>query len=316
MYTIKEASRRTGVPIASLRAWERRYGVVEPQRGESGYRLYDDDALTALSAMRALVEEGWSPQVAAVAVRSGEATARLAESGRAATTLTGTQDRTLGEPVSRPSAGDGDLLAPEVEDLTRRFLEAAAGFDAADLDAVLDRAFALASFERVVDGWLMPTLVRLGQAWADGRVDVGGEHAASNAVSRRLAQAFAAAASVNRGPHVVVGLPTGSHHQLGALAFATALRRRGVAVVYVGADLPVASWRRAVRAFPTAAAVMAVVTAADRDVALATAEALKADRPDLLIAAGGAHSGNLEHVVSLPPSVGEAAKIVDELLPR
>ncbi len=71
MYTIKQASRLTGVSEASLRAWERRYGVVAPHRNESGYRGYDEEALAAVSTMRRLVNDGWAPAEAADAVRSG-----------------------------------------------------------------------------------------------------------------------------------------------------------------------------------------------------------------------------------------------------
>ena len=60
---------------------------------------------------------------------------------------------------------------------------------------MLDERFSRASFESVVDGWLMPSLVALGEAWADGRVSVAGEHLASYAVQRRLAAAYDAAAS-------------------------------------------------------------------------------------------------------------------------
>ena len=79
MYTIKQASRLTGVSEASLRAWERRYGVVVPHRNESGYRLYDEQALAAVSTMRRLVDDGWSPAEAADAVRRGTVPAALDE---------------------------------------------------------------------------------------------------------------------------------------------------------------------------------------------------------------------------------------------
>ena len=71
MYTIKQAARLSGVSEASLRAWERRYGVVVPQRNESGYRVYSPEDLVAVSTMRRLVDEGWSPAEAATAVRTG-----------------------------------------------------------------------------------------------------------------------------------------------------------------------------------------------------------------------------------------------------
>ena len=42
MYTIKQAAARSGLSVPTVRAWERRYGVVHPERTASGYRLYDD----------------------------------------------------------------------------------------------------------------------------------------------------------------------------------------------------------------------------------------------------------------------------------
>lgn len=259
MYTIKQAALRSGVPESSLRAWERRYAVVEPRRTDGGYRIYDDEAIARLSRMRGLVEQGWAPSAAAAAVRGGS--------------------------VETPVPGVG----PDAEArlLTEDLLRAAADVDVTAVEAVLDRGFAAGSFETVVDTWLMPALRELGLAWSDGRVDVSGEHATSHAVMRRLAQAFAAAGTGPTGPRVVVGCPAGSHHELGSLAFATVLRRRGHAVVYVGADLPPSSWVRAVRAFPTRTAVIAVPTAADAVAAAATAAHLRAAEPALLVAAGG-----------------------------
>ena len=72
MYTIKEAAARTGISVALLRAWERRYGVVEPVRTAAGYRVYDDAALDRLRAMRRLVDDGWSPSLAAEAIVRGD----------------------------------------------------------------------------------------------------------------------------------------------------------------------------------------------------------------------------------------------------
>ena len=68
MYTIKQAAARTGLTIPTIRAWERRYGVVSPARTTAGYRLYDEAAIERLAAMRALVEmDGWRPSQASSA---------------------------------------------------------------------------------------------------------------------------------------------------------------------------------------------------------------------------------------------------------
>ena len=66
MYTIKQAAARTGLNVPVIRVWERRYGVVSPGRTPAGYRLYDDESIARLVAMRHLVaEEGWRPSQAA-----------------------------------------------------------------------------------------------------------------------------------------------------------------------------------------------------------------------------------------------------------
>lgn len=294
MYTIKQAARLTGVPEASLRAWERRYGVVVPHRNDAGYRVYDEAALAAVSTMRRLVADGWSPAEAAVAVR------------------TGTAPPVPEEPAARDVAvADGS--GADVS--TRLFLSSAARLDTAGLEESLDGGFALGSFEHVVDTWLFPALEALGEGWARGEVDVAGEHAASHAVHRRLATAFDAAGSRSRGPSVVVGLPPGSLHDLGSLAFATALRRRGLDVLYLGADVPVTSWETAVRSRQARAAVLSVATLDDRPAAIAVAKRLLGLTPAPLVCAGGHAAAELAGGVrTLASSITAAARDVDEVV--
>ena len=77
MYTIKRAAELTGISVATLRAWERRYAVVRPRRSDGGYRIYDSDDVRALETMNSLVQEGWSPREAAA-----ETHRRLADATR------------------------------------------------------------------------------------------------------------------------------------------------------------------------------------------------------------------------------------------
>src|SRR4051794_19679718 len=147
MYTIKQASRLTGVSESSLRAWERRYGVVVPRRTESGYRLYDEKSLADLAVMRRLVAEGWSPAAAAEAVRRGTA------------------------PTAPPSRAATSGAEPPAMVHMQRFLTSAARMDISGIEQSLDGGFALGSFEHVIDSWLFPTLQALGEGWARGEID-------------------------------------------------------------------------------------------------------------------------------------------------
>lgn len=295
MYTIKRAAQLTGVPEASLRAWERRYGVPVPQRSESGYRLYDHEALAIISTLRRLVDDGWSPAAAAEAVRSG--------------TIAVTPDAVADD---TPSA-DGPAQ-PGADTYTARFLSAAIRLDIAGIDESLDAGFGLGSFEHVVDSWLFPTLTALGEGWARGEIDVAGEHAASHAVHRRLSAAFDAAGGRPRGPAVVVGLPSGSQHELGALAFATAIRRSGLNVLYLGANVPASSWETAVTSHAARAAVLAVPTDEDRPAAITIAGLLARHQLAPTVCAGGGSGADLaEGVRELAPSIAKAAQQLERL---
>jgi DNA-binding transcriptional MerR regulator/methylmalonyl-CoA mutase cobalamin-binding subunit len=276
MYTIKQAAARSGLSVPVVRAWERRYGVVRPTRTPSGYRLYDDAAVDRLRTMQALIARGWSPSTAAAALVAGTAPAVELEAEGDAEERTATASR------------DQSLAVDRSADLRSAFVEAARVLDANALEHILDEMFATGSFEVVVERHILPALVELGDAWAAGRVGVGGEHAASHAVARRLAGAYQAAAS---SPHpdgaVLVGLPPGARHELGALAFAVTARRAGLPVLYLGADLPIDDWVATARRMDASAAVIAAVERADGERALGVARALADERPGIVIGLGG-----------------------------
>lgn len=296
MYTIGQASRLSGVPEATLRVWERRYAVVTPARNRSGYRMYDRTAIATVLAMRRLVDAGWAPAEAARAAREEVSTA-------------GSAGRLLLEEAKA-------TRAHSAETCRRALLRSAAALDLGGIERTLDLGFALGTFEEVVDSWLMPTLVSLGDHWAAGRVDVAGEHAVSNAAHRRLASAFEAAGRRFRGPRIVVGLPTGSRHELGALAFATAARRLGHDVLYLGADVPAGGWVAAAQAHEAVAVVIGVVMAADRRPASLTVQALLSSGPSVpLVFVGGRHGRHLhERARDLSVPIAQAADDVDAVL--
>ncbi|GAA8850712.1 hypothetical protein DUHN55_35240 [Helicobacter pylori] len=300
MYTIKRAAELTGVPAATLRAWERRYDVVEPQRTEAGYRLYDDETLARLRTMAELVANGWTASTAAA-----EAGRRHSGTGSPSPAPSATPD------PPAPSRADGPPSSGD--EATRRLLDAADAMDPAGVAAVLDERFATGSFEAVVDDWLMPALVELGEAWADGRLTVAGEHLVAHTVLRRLAAAFDAAASRVGGPRVVVGLPAGAHHELGIFAFAVALRRLGVDVVYLGADLPTDAWTAALTAHTARCVVIGVPRRPDARTASTLAKAL-ADHHGVTVCVGGSHQDDVDAATRLGHAVGPAAVAVSRLL--
>lgn len=288
MYTIREASGRAGVSSELLRAWERRYGIVTPQRTPAGYRLYDDAAIARIGAMRSLIDDGWTPSAAAASLK-------------------GVPDDELPAPAARDA--DSRSEDPTTDELVERFVRAAARMDSAAIGQFLDDAGSRGSFEAVVDRYLFPALRALGSAWERGVVSVAAEHQASAAVERWLGAAYEAAAAhrIETAP-VLIGLPPGARHELGALAFATAARRSGSSVHYLGADLPSAEWVRAARATSAVAAVIGVPTAEDAAAARKVATAIRRGSPDVLILFGGAGSDGLQKSSVLAPGPAAAAE--------
>jgi len=285
VYTIKRAAELTGISVATLRAWERRYGVVSPQRSDGGYRLYGPEDVRALAIMNSLVNEGWSAREAAA-----ETTRRLSSrdpAGREAPFGRGEREsRSARVAPLRPGA------RYQSED-AEAFVRAAERLDSASATAVLDARFALGTFEHVVDDWLMPTLQLVGEEWAHGRLTVAGEHLVSYAVQRRLAAAYEAASGRVDGPTLLIGLPPGSRHELGLLAFAVAARRAGFATVYVGADLPVDDWLRAIEARGATGMVMAVPRNIDITAAQEIVDTVARVHPEVVIGLGGSQQNEI-----------------------
>ena len=300
MYTIKEAAARTGVGAPLIRAWERRYGVVDPTRTASGYRLYDDATLRILVVMRSLVETGWTASEAARAIKAGEVAIEDVS-------------------VDRPTGGPVLLESTYRARLIDRFVAAAEAASASGTEAALDEMLVSGSFEAVADDLLLPAVAALGDAWVAGRMSVAAEHAASAAVGRRLSAVFQAAGVPASSAAVVVGLPPGSRHELGAFAFATALRRRGLGVLYLGSDVTVDGWIDALARTRARAAVIGVVTPDDRPAAAEVVVALNAAGVPIIAVGGQAAQPDPapgHGVIVLPPRIAEAAEVVARSLDR
>ncbi len=211
-YRIQVAAELSGVPAATLRAWERRYGVPVPRRTASAYRLYDAEDVEQIRRMRLLVEEGVSPAEAARVVR--------------------------GTPPLPQDLAPADASNVDGVDLARaRLLSAAQRFDAATIDRELARLSmlldAISLYERVVS----PLLVEIGKRWDDGTLTVAAEHL----LSERLEYAMRAALRTlerPEGPLVVFACIDRELHVLGMLGAALKLAASGARVVVLGAMTP------------------------------------------------------------------------------
>jgi DNA-binding transcriptional MerR regulator len=242
---VGEVSRRVGVSEHVLRAWERRYGLVAPERSEAGYRLYSEADVRAFETMRAHVGAGLSAAEAARAVLDG---------------ATGTQS-----PPGEPDASavrPGEASGHEGHaDQLRRSLET---FDDETAQELLDRLLAQFSVETVLDEVILPCLRALGDGWEQGSVSVAQEHFASQLVRARLAT-LARGWGRGVGPRAVLATAPHERHDIALMIFGICLHRWGWRIRYLGADTPTEELTAMVTAAPPDLVVV-TVTAPERRV--------------------------------------------------
>jgi DNA-binding transcriptional MerR regulator len=207
---IGELAKRTGVSPELLRAWEQRYGLLQPTRTPGGFRLYSTGDEARVQRMQTLVSGGLAAAQAARLVLSG------------------------GEPAQRTDSGSATTLEDAASNLTASL----DGLDEQAANAALDRLFAAYTVETALKEVVLPYLHRLGERWEAGEVSVAQEHFASNLLRARLL-GLAQGWGQGQGPGAVLACVPGEHHELGLLAFGVALRRRGWRITYLGTDSPI-----------------------------------------------------------------------------
>jgi DNA-binding transcriptional MerR regulator/methylmalonyl-CoA mutase cobalamin-binding subunit len=235
LYKMSVVVRLTGFSPTLLRAWERRYGLLKPQRGKGGQRLYTEDDLRVLRRIRQMLAEGRS---------IGEAA------------LMGRRELLRSAPSEdfRPEA----VAEPALARQRQLVLDAVLAVDAAALRRLLDESFARWSPERVVEGILAPVAWRIGELWAQGRCSVASEHLATEMFSSRLRALLEAAAPATGGLLAVAACFPEERHELGLMVVGYQLARLGRRVIHLGPAMPFEELDKALHALHPEALVLSV----------------------------------------------------------
>jgi MerR family transcriptional regulator, light-induced transcriptional regulator len=206
VFRIGELSRRSGVSPELLRAWERRYGLLDPTRSKGGLRLYSPGDLDRVRTMQRYLDGGMAAAEAA--------TLALRE-----------------EQLER------DVPRLDPESVRRELAASVDAFDESRAQGILDNLLAAVTVDTVLSEVVMPFLRELGDRWARGEASVAHEHFASSVLRGRML-GLARGWGRGVGPIALVACLPGEQHELGAIAFALALRARGWRIAYFGADTP------------------------------------------------------------------------------
>lgn len=266
IYNIKAVVEATGLPAATLRAWERRYRALSPGRTASGYRLYSGRDIVILKWLKARVDEGMniSQAIHLLALQPPHETVNAADGVRQST------------PLQAPRES-GDAL-----------VSALIHYDEGLADRVLEEAFAVYGVELVAERILAPAMARIGDMWHEGRVSTSSEHFASSYLRRKLDSIVNAFPQSNSGPLVVLGCAPGNWHELGVLLIHLMLRRRHVNTIYLGQNVPVDQFVEEMTQLKPTLIVMAATTVDSVPGMAAMAQAIRdMQRPQPVFAFGG-----------------------------
>jgi methanogenic corrinoid protein MtbC1 len=215
IYNIKAVVEATGLPAATLRAWERRYGALAPGRTEHGYRLYSANDIATLQWLKQRIDEGMS---------ISQALALLGRSHQSAQTRPAA-DR-------QPDTWQG--LGGEREALLGALLT----FEEGRAERVLEEAFAIYGLEPVIEHLIAPAMAQVGDMWHRGQASTAAEHFASSFLRRKLDAIINAAPRPAAGGLIVLGCAPNDWHELGLQLIHLMLRRRGLNSLYLGQNVP------------------------------------------------------------------------------
>jgi DNA-binding transcriptional MerR regulator/methylmalonyl-CoA mutase cobalamin-binding subunit len=243
-HPIQVVVRRTGLTADVLRAWEKRYGVIEPGRSEGGRRLYSDDDIERLRLLR------------------------RASAGRRISQIAGLGTGELAELVKEDEREEAFVaVEPDLEALQAaevhlsRALPAVARLDARDLEAVLGRAMVTLTASRFIEHVAAPLMRRVGELWKDGEICPAHEHLASSVMLRVMGRLIEAAEPASSALNLVVATPAHLTHEFGALFAAATAAGEGWRVTYLGRDLPAADIAAAARETSADAVALSIVYA-------------------------------------------------------
>ncbi len=232
-YPIRVVARLTGIPVDTLRAWERRYQAVEPVRDERG-RLYGDSDIRRLKLLRRLVERGHA--IGRVARLEEAELGAMAEAAL--------------------DVGDRNRRADVVD--VRVLLDALDAYDLAALERRLGKFAAVLSTRELVHEVVLPFMHQVGEGWQVGRFRVAQEHLAAVAMRDLLGGMVRTHAPRDGRPGIVFATPPGERHELGLNAAAMLAAAGGIPVICLGADLPPDDVVEAARRTGAQAVVLAI----------------------------------------------------------
>jgi DNA-binding transcriptional MerR regulator/methylmalonyl-CoA mutase cobalamin-binding subunit len=209
-FPMRTVSAITGVNPVTLRAWERRYGLIVPTRTPKGHRIYSQNDIDLINRIVGLLDRG---------ISIGQASHSLGKS--------------TVEPAASRQEQDNPWLAYQ-----ERAIDAVLHFDENRLDSIYNQALALYPIDIVTERLLVPVLITLGKRWEEAEGSISEEHFFGAFMRNKLGARFHHRHKKTSGKKLLVCCLPDEHHEIGVMLFSLAAHDHGYGLVYLGPNMP------------------------------------------------------------------------------
>jgi methanogenic corrinoid protein MtbC1 len=210
-FTIKDLENLSGIKAHTIRIWEQRYNFLKPKRTDTNIRFYSNEELKILLNIALLTKYGH--KLCHID--------RMDQSEICAKVLSLRDDQAVQERIVN------DLVKQMIDMETEKF------------ESILNRYIQENDIERTVKEIVFPFLEKIGILWQTGHIMPAQEHFVSNLIRQKLIVAIdSVIPSCKACKKAILFLPEGEHHELGLLFLCYLLKRQGICVVYLGANVP------------------------------------------------------------------------------
>ncbi len=220
LYNIGVVARMTGISMASLRAWERRYDFPDSERTAGGHRLYSEKDVMRLHWVKSRIDEGMQTAQAIHALRHQEETGHFVF----------TEEYVVPHPSLQTEGA--------MKVFHRRLLDALIRRDIQNAENTFAEAVSVYIPDDLILDLIGPALTSVGDAWEKGEISVATEHLATNYLRQRLLMWMLSGPPPRSVGPIVLACAPDEWHEGSLLVLGALLRRRRWPVAYLGQAVP------------------------------------------------------------------------------
>lgn len=220
-YSIKELEGLTGIKAHTIRIWEKRHQLIEPQRTPTNIRFYSDDDLKKILNVSILYNQGY--KISKIAKLSSNE-------------------------LQREVNEIADNNQPEKEIFIDRLMVSMVEMDEPRFEEIINQCISKHEFKQTITEVIYPFLRKIGTLWLSNNINPAQEHFISNLIRQKI---IVAIDKVTKAPKadaqkIVLFLPEKEMHEIGLLFIHYMVKERGCRTLYLGQNVPLPDLKRSV----------------------------------------------------------------------